>query len=436
MGFHLKAFVEEKEDEEEKEEESELDSITSQLNENKKNLSKLTETMNKYKAKPAQIEEDKAEDEKKEEEKKLELKKDEGETASTTFMSKIDGIEFVLINDYGSVFCPILDIRMPTLLCEFTQTPKSMKATVEVVMESNYYNPEATYWEPILETAHLQFLYLTEDKQPNKFAISSQKPINLNISVTFLGILTQTFYLWKKPKIESLNEKAYVRKIMQEVDSEKAESEEVATPFSIKNETGLKILISESVKMRGEVGEERKKEKEVVSLEHEEILDISTSYKEIIESKESMLQKYHYDITFQPSLGYKPIQNISVSNVQTTIHFLKNISIYHPYDYVLCSVNLETMRKVLTIRSAFNITNTTNIPLSFIFKDDESKIINTFSIQKGENFTIPVPLIYKKVSIKLKDSEAESTSFLIFKLMQYLKDMKTVRIKYFYSFLV
>ena len=230
------------------------------------------------------------------------------------------------------------------------------------------------------------------------------------------------------------------------------ENEDAVCPYSILNKSGFKIFIKKKRIGGGQgyaypgqgYGYSHQK---LVLLNNEE-LNITADYAEtdtlkqnlfMIKERKPVVPSHVYDIEFKHELGFLPVQNVNLDAVGLTIHqlFPPEDDLYgqHSLAYLICSITLNKMRKLLTIRTPYMIINKTNARYKLTFlnlREDEND--EEIFIDPDESFYVPLECMNCELVISNppKDKTYSQKLSLAY-IVPFLSKQKTVS---FFIFLI
>jgi hypothetical protein len=93
--------------------------------------------------------------------------------------------------------------------------------------------------------------------------------------------------------------------------------------------------------------------------------------------------------------------------------------------YLICSVGLEQMKKVLTIRTPIKIINKTKLKIELCFMH-LSDVIMSYEIPYEKDLAIPLDFIQVPCAIKHELQEDMSETFILTQISAYLASYQTV----------
>lgn len=276
----------------------------------------------------------------------------------------------MFINDYESVFCPILTISL--LTPKYHGAKKLGRFFTE--LSSVYYNPIARYWEPFVEPVKIH-LFVDEFS----LKLITKETFNVNISETLINVLSSTWKSWSE-KPTRLKKRASVFKHSSKVFLNSQQDDEGVCPFSIKNETTCTLNLK------------RKGDDNVIVIQKDKILEIPVNYQETIHnllqstSNNVKLIQGLFEISFDHSPSYLPLKNMNFASIATEYHYVQEVKT--AFNYFVCSVKLDRMITHLTIRTPFKLINKTQF--NFIICFDEFIKDQGFILQVNESMSIPI----------------------------------------------
>ena len=260
----------------------------------------------------------------KEEEKKS--TSDPAETKGTdTFTFFFHGLSIFFINDYKDNFYPVLCLSLKeTNYMKENRIDGSFVSQSQLDASFDYYNIKNGYWEPFIEGLDIEFQY---DKQfeSSVIQIKGKESINLNISPDFVAVLNYCLKSWEQAQKDlkfTTNARGSL-KDPQDMFSEEVKNDfeediktnerislfnlygdddvvDVATPYRIRNLTGMNIFV--------ETLFEGKKEKYI--LHDNQTTKIAISYeKQTSKSYEGVNSKMNDNVKIQFQGLYLPIHS-------------------------------------------------------------------------------------------------------------------------------
>ena len=298
------------------------------------------------------------------------------------------------------MFYPILSINISEPQFE----EKSRTGIFSMQISSMYYNPIASFWEPFIE----QTRFIVE---MDSFSFKLRcKEIDINVSDTFINVLAMTWKSWNQKQVRHRSKRSFEKL---ETKNEEQDKQGVC-PFIVKNKTGTTIYLS---KMFGK--------EESVIIPSGGKYNICVNYEEIIEillkepSNDVKLIENVYKVSFDPSLNYIPIHELQFNEVESRVHHLTGKKL----EYVIWSIALDNMIKLVTIRTALEFKNKTDYALKLIFfSEDSTSIVAT----PGESFCIPVELMSTPFSMHQGEDNISPTAQTAAELINYFTSQNTV----------
>lgn len=269
---------------------------------------------------------------------------------------------------------------------------KNRTGVFSMEISSMYYNPIASFWEPLIEQARI-----VVEMDNFSFKLRCKQGIDINVSDTFIDILAMTWKSWNQKVTRHKSRRGFGSKSMDSEDQDK----QGVCPFRVKNKTGTTIYLS---KMFG------KKDEKDVAIPSGTKYNLCVNYEDIVKtllkgsSNDVKLTETLYKVSFDPSLKYTPISELQFNEVESKVHQLTELNA--GLDYVIWSVTLDNMIKLVTIRTALEFKNKTDYTLKIVFFDAES---SNFILAPGDSFCIPVHLMATPFSVVKEESLALST---------------------------
>jgi len=269
-------------------------------------------------------------------------------------------------------------------------------------MSAMYYNPIASFWEPLLEHTKIRV-----EMDEFSMKLRCNHSFDVNLSDTFINVIAMTWKSWndKKSSVAS-SFKVPQRKSAMISGSQierlrRNENEQGVCPFSVKNDTGTAIYLSK--KMVNEI------ETEKVEISSASTLDIKVNYEETIgnllktSNNNVRLTDMLFQVSFDNNHSYLPIQGINFNKVGSTIHYLS--AIHDSFNYLVCSITLDKMIKLLTIRTPLQLINKSEYNFTVVFNTNPER---EYQFLSGTNFSIPVDCMNANFYLYCKETKSKS----------------------------
>lgn len=260
-----------------------------------------------------------------------------------------------------------------------------------------YYNPIASYWEPFIERTGFS-LELDEFS----LKLKSKEGLDLNVSDTFIDVLAMTWESWNEKRPARGKQLMSRFNLAEESGSlERNDDEQGVCPFSVKNETGMDIYLS---KMYGNEAKE-------VLIQNGSKFDIRIKYEETIENllrasnENVILTDTLFKISFDSAKGYAAIKELNFNKVGSELHYLSQVRA--DLNYLIYSVALDKIMKVLTLRTPCQFRNKTLLRFKFtFFTSDEPQ----FTLMPNGTFAVPIELMETAFILSLEDNPKDAAA--------------------------
>lgn len=90
---------------------------------------------------------------------------------------------------------PIVEITTKDMSCTIRSIDKEVTLSAKTRLNADYYNPEVSHWEPVIEPIELNLDYIIQKKNPRMSLIIQTDELNyLNINVSDHLVLTKTVF--------------------------------------------------------------------------------------------------------------------------------------------------------------------------------------------------------------------------------------------------
>mmetsp|Transcript_23179 Transcript_23179/g.22659 ORF Transcript_23179/g.22659 Transcript_23179/m.22659 type:complete len:230 (-) Transcript_23179:2589-3278(-) len=120
------------------------------------------------------------------------------------------GLKILVINDNMFNFFPVLEIVLSELSfsCDQNETQRAGQTSFSSMI--NFYNAEASEWEPFVETFKV-FFSINDDQQSKRHILQCEVPnqLSLNITETLISNLNDTYKSWQAISNEEDEEKPF-----------------------------------------------------------------------------------------------------------------------------------------------------------------------------------------------------------------------------------
>ena len=273
-------------------------------------------------------------------------------------------LKLLIINYFRNVFCPILyvDIKSPAFQSKDTRYgKKNDQFTCE--LEVNYYNIEASAWEPLLEPFSIDYKGLTTIDTDAK-TVSLYNNVNLNISETLINLLKNSLEIWNTVEdIQKPTERSIIlkEKHVQKLEEAQAKTNyETISEYGIENKSGEIIAVTFKDLPRPQreiIGPD-----EMVSL----CRDPSDAIKGCIFIGRAA---FRIRVDFDSKPPIRPIDNLNISMVTQFYHdHLKGDT----KNYFICVVKVVSMRKIFSITTSTQLINQLEMPIKLTFRSSSN----------------------------------------------------------------
>ena len=312
----------------------------------------------------------------------------------------------MFINDYQSVFCPILNISLLSPIYHGV----NLRGRVSTGLSSFYYNPIARYWEPFVEPIKMHIII-----DDITLKLITKGTFNVNISETLIHVLASTWKSWSEKPIQA-KKSTNVFKQTAKIFLNSQKEDEGVCPFSIKNETTEMLFLK------------KKGDDSIVQIPKNTIMDIPVNYQETIHnllqstSNNVKLIEGLFQISFRPDLGYLPLENMNFASIANECHYIQNIQ--SAFNYLVCSVKLDRMITHLTIRTPFKLINKTHFDFKVSF--DKFDKNGGFLLPVDETMAIPIDNMSSTLILWRNHGPSHFISIEIYSLLKKLKKRTTV----------
>lgn len=257
-----------------------------------------------------------------------------------------------------------------------------------------------------------------------------QQNFNINISDTLINVLGTTWKSWSEKSPDT--RKMTGARIHANFSTHKETgpyqpdaNDEGVCPFSVKNETGMTIYLKKKKEMP-------ETDEESIAIPKATTLDIHINYEETMEN---LLKAFNnnvkftntlFQVSFDPTLNYSAIDNIDFASIATKLCYLKKEK--GLFNYLVCSLKLDRMQKLLTIRTPFELLNKTEFKFSLMFSKDSSE--REYMLPVDEILSIPIEFMSSYFVISRANEPSQSLPQGVPDLLTALKTTKTVFIIY------
>ena len=255
-----------------------------------------------------------------------------------------------------------------------------------------------------------------------------QQNFNINISDTFINVLGTTWKSWSEKNPDSRKKQgarihANFSTHKETEPLQQDENDEGVCPFSVKNETGMTIYLKKKKEMP-------ESDEESIAIPKATTLDIHINYEETMEN---LLKAFNnnvkftntlFQVSFDPTLKYSAIDNIDFTSISTKLYYLMQEK--GPFNYLVCSLKLDRMQKLLTIRTPFELVNKTEFNFRLIFSKDSSE--REYLLPVDEILSIPIEFMSSCFIISRDKEPSQSLPQGVPNLLTHLKTSKTVSI--------
>jgi len=271
------------------------------------------------------------------------------------------------------------------------------KSSLSMSFSSMYYNPVASFWEPFIERSKLK---VSMNEANLELKISHK--LNVNISETLIKTLAMTWKSW--------NEKE-PRKSLKETGRHSRKAQGIC-PFFMKNESGMCIYLLRA---------KQRNENSIIKPENEDIkeaivpngstmgivMDYETTIDTLVENGNNNVKMTDtiFQVRFDSELDYSPINGLNLNTVGSGTHYL--IKDNKQLNYLVYTITMDNMIKMLTIRTPLKFINKTEYMLKIIFYP-KSEQAQEHSLRTGSNFSVPVNLMDEEFMIIKADTESNS----------------------------
>ncbi|CAG0914450.1 unnamed protein product [Notodromas monacha] len=348
----------------------------------------------------------------------------------STVEVRLPCLSVCVIDDCKDSDVPLVDFTFDHLA--FTQDLRKKEGSLNCTVSGDFYNRDLSAWEPVLEPWKLESKWNIQEtvrKRDIVLEIRSLEILNLNITSSLIDLLTMVSKNWKEDYYQASSLSGSVSHILNKESktsgvspSENTKQFEVASfkrrspfvPFALKNETGSTIWFrgSGSGISISSANDSRRSAPNIVEVSSG--ATESFSFKASFYSEERIRARIGADNKKDPTLlsgivhqiivkvdGWSEAKPVTIDKlgvyfrevVQDTMDLEKLIS-----SMLIFSVSTEgSARKLVTVRSAFSITNRMNevVEIKLDLKplsSSSSAVSGTNSIKLFPGETYPVPL--------------------------------------------
>lgn len=282
------------------------------------------------------------------------------------------GLRIIIINDALTAYTPILDLSLSigdNLIKKEESDGKSC-FNCALQVSSSYYNPVADVWEPFIEPFFIEFEQVSSKNESIQsqyiFSVPSDV-LNINFSEVMVKNLQEILQIW---------------------DSDSSQSNEVISPFQIKNEVGYAVLVEFKHTNSVAIIETGKSE--------DYVIDYYSRDNNCWKSDSIMISIFPGDFA-PPKLKLKSNKVQCYSCITA-----KNL--------LVVDIELKSTRKILTIRSPVIVENLTD----FLIEADFIKTgkVETRMIGPKDSAAVPYDLITGVCNFKILEYKSEANTSL------------------------
>lgn len=323
---------------------------------------------------------------------------------TTIFVVNVNkSIKLLLINYYRNVFCPLFHINLTRPYFQITQ-PRGEQQLDQLTGEAeiNYYNSQASAWEPLIENFSIEYTRQSMDLAED-IKISLYDHVNINVTQSLITLLKESWNILNSNT--EYSEKSTARCVMlkpggiQKFDQNI--TYETISEYAIENFSGEIIRVT--FKDLSKPQAERILPGEVVAI----CRDPSDTI-----SMKGIRHSFKINIEFDSTLKIPSIVNVNLTTVSQFIHDISPDK--KSKMYFFCSVRVENMRKVFTISTSIQIINELTMPLKMTFAT--SPITEkVFSLKpNNDKLSIPFSLMNTLCSFSVEDNKQNMITKLSF----------------------
>lgn len=292
------------------------------------------------------------------------------EITDKTIQFSFAGLNIIIINDALTAYTPVLDVSISLTDKGVTLIEKNHEVNAKGMLSLwlSYYNPISDVWEPFIEPFNLECEIISSLSNNIKtqyvFSVTSEV-LNVNCSEIMVKNFQDILKMW---------------------DTSLEETQELISPFQIRNELGYSILIQYKYNQEITIVESGN------TVDH--IIDYYCRDKKLGKSDSIFVSIFPGD--FQPEK-----MRIKTNKVQC-------VSYTSEHQIVVVDTVLQTTRKTLTIRSALVIVNDTKLLIELLFQKpgkSEARVCLPGN-------SVPVPYDFIKSSLGLEISGSKSRKII------------------------
>ena len=311
-------------------------------------------------------------------------------------------IKAIYINDIAGVFYPLIEVEVGTLGLK-SECSKEMDKihTLAAKVSANYYHCAASAWEPLFEPFRVECR--CEEKmvgQTRDLRVSFPDRINVNVSDTLILLVRDSLQIWdnvsKGNNLAAAEARSVFIKKARKSDTNLARRSilnfgyDTITEFIVKNQSGLVLYISMQDSL--EIQRYPIPPGETINL----LQDPSEA---LLRIKMLGKNKLAVKVEFDPDSNVPAIESLNLSNVKEFLHF------YGPQNerkYLVCTIHVEEMRKILRVSTPISLFNGLNRPLTLTFAT-----FPEYALAAGREVSIPGNLLEQSASIAADLLEAD-----------------------------
>ena len=314
-----------------------------------------------------------------------------------TFKSSVfDNIKIMLIGCFKEAFCPIFYISFYNPAFSYSCIPsKDSQIEFNTKLELNYYNNEATAWEPLIEPFSIIYRKINNEII-DAMTLDLKNKLNFNISHNLISLIWNCSALCDSNTLIAKKEKEIFL-------GNSAE-------FGYINEFAFENLSGEALKVTFKDLESPQE----VKINKGEIISLCRNPFEELKGEINLKRRtFRIRIDFVGETIIPPIENVNLAIATEFIHKISNDPNESKKSYI-CSVKVNNMRKIFTIHTSAQLINELNKRIKVTFINPTTAAEHIFDLCEKEILSVPLEYFNIPAHVTIEDAKVRGRSKLVF----------------------
>ncbi|KAG0143880.1 hypothetical protein CROQUDRAFT_660682 [Cronartium quercuum f. sp. fusiforme G11] len=280
----------------------------------------------------------------------------------------IEKLQVILIGDIHEQ--PLVHLSTQEFVLHANDWSDQLSMEMSICLLVDYYNLTNSHWEPLMDPWPMCLKICRKvDPVCLTVALESKKRLELNVTATFIDLTMTSLEVWGREGENVLHKRRGM-----------------TAPYLIKNRTGYAITVW------ADSYDEKSKPAQHVIKDDDELPWRFEDWKLMRENVSSSSQDT-LGVILQDA-GWEPVTGVSVIREGEQIYSLRP-SIENVTHRLLCHVEICDNRKVVTLRSTFQVKNDTALPIEMcVVGSDDKRIGSPYKIVPGGSCCVPIEAAY------------------------------------------